>query len=63
MRQIYEVDYLSLPRTAADIHPGHATFWKYRTRFTVEHAIRQLEDIRSNMVSCKVQGKFLVEVI
>ena len=63
MREIYEVDDLSLPRTAANIHPGHAAFWKYRTRLTVEHVIRQFEDIKSNMASCKVLGKFLVEVM
>ena len=63
MREIYEVEDLSLPRTAADIHPGYAAFWKYRTRLTVEQVIRQYEDIKSNMASCKVLGKFLVEVI
>ncbi|XP_022806306.1 E3 ubiquitin-protein ligase RNF213-like [Stylophora pistillata] len=61
MREIYEVDELSPPRSAAEIHPGHATFWKYRTRLTVEHVIRQFQDIKSNMASCKVLKKFLVE--
>lgn len=62
MREIYEVDTPPLSHTAADVHPGHAAFWKYRTRVTVEHVIRQFQDVKSNMASCKVLGKFLAEV-
>lgn len=63
MREIYEVDDPTPPRSAADIHPGHPTFWKYRTRLTVEHVIRQFQDVRSNKDSCKILGKFLKEVL
>ena len=62
MREIYEVDTPPPTRTAADIHPGHAAFWKHRTRVTVEHIIRQFQDEKSNMTTCKVLGKFLAEV-
>lgn len=62
MREIYEVDTPPPTRTAADIHPGHAAFWKHRTRVTVEHIIRQFQDVKSNMATCKVLGKFLAEV-
>ena len=62
MREIYEVDMPPPARTAADIHPGHAAFWKHRTRVTVEHIIRQFQDDKSNMTTCKVLGKFLAEV-
>ncbi|XP_078382607.1 E3 ubiquitin-protein ligase rnf213-alpha-like isoform X3 [Oculina patagonica] len=61
MREIYEVDTLPPARTTADIHPGHAAFWKYRTRVTVEYVIRQFQDVKSNMAACKVLGKFLAE--
>lgn len=63
MREIYEVDDLSPPRSAAEIHPGHAAFWKYRTRLTVEHVIRQFQDIKSKMAPCTVLEKFLKEVV
>ena len=63
MREIYEVDDPTPPRLAADIHPGHPTFWKYRTRLTIEHVIRQFEDVRSNKDSCEILGKFLKEVL
>ena len=62
MKEIYEVDSLPPARTPADIHPGHAAFWKYRTRVTVELVIRQFRDVKSNMATCKVLGKFLAEV-
>ncbi|KAJ7339360.1 hypothetical protein OS493_005754 [Desmophyllum pertusum] len=58
MREIYEVD---TPPHTVDIHPGHAAFWKYRTRVTVEHVIRQFQDVKSNMTTCNVLGKFLAE--
>lgn len=63
MREIYEVDDPTPPRSAADIHPGHPAFWKYRIRLTVEHIIRQFQDVRSNKDSCKILGKFLEEVL
>ena len=63
MRQVYEVDAPPLPRTAADIHPGHAAFWRYRTRVTVEHVIRQFQDVKSDMATCKILRKFFEEVI
>lgn len=62
MREIYEVDTPPPTRTAADIHPGHAAFWKHRTRVTVDHIIRHFQDVKSNMATCKVLGKFLAEV-
>lgn len=62
MREIYEVDAPPPPRTAADIHPGHAAFWKHRTRVTVEHIIRQFQDVKSNMATCKLLGNFLAQV-
>lgn len=63
MREIYEVDDPTPPRSATDIHPGHPAFWKYRIRLTVEHIIRQFQDVRSNKDSCKILGKFLEEVL
>ena len=62
MREIYEVDAPPPTCTAADIHPGHAAFWKHRTRVTVEHIIRQFQDVKSNLATRKVLGKFLAEV-
>ena len=62
MKEIYEVDAPPPSRTAADIHPGNAIFWKYKTRVTVELVIRQFQDVKSNIATCKVLGKFLAEV-
>ncbi|XP_022797655.1 E3 ubiquitin-protein ligase rnf213-alpha-like isoform X3 [Stylophora pistillata] len=59
MREIYEVDDPTPPRFPTDIHPGNPSFWKYRTRLTVEHFIRQFQDVRSNKDPCKILGKFL----
>lgn len=63
MQQVYEVDAPPPPHTAADIHPGHAAFWRYRTRVTVEHVIRQFRDVKLEMATCKILRKFLEEVI
>ena len=63
MRAVYEVDAPSPPSTAADIHPGHAAFWKYRTRVTVDLVIRNFQDVKSNKSAYKILGKFLDEVI
>ena len=63
MREVYEVDVPPLPRTTADIHPGHAAFWKYRTRVTVDLVIRNFQDVKSNKTAYKILGKFLDEVI
>lgn len=62
MREVYEVDAPSPPRTLVDIHPGHATFWRYRTRITVELVIRNFQDVDSNKTSRKILGRFFDEV-
>ncbi|CAH3163087.1 unnamed protein product, partial [Porites evermanni] len=61
IREVYEVDEPSLPRTVADIYPGHAVFWRYRTRVTVELVIRNFQDVESNKTTHKILGRFLDE--
>ena len=63
MREVYEVDAPSPLRTAADIHPEHEAFWKYRTRVTVDLVTRNFQDVKSNKTAHKILGKFLNEVI
>ena len=57
------MDGVPSPRNAADIHPGHAAFWRYRKRVTVEHVVRQFQDVKSSKTTCKILGKFLDQVI
>ena len=62
MREVYEVDAPSPPRTVTEINPGHEAFWRYRTRVTVELVKRNFDDVESNKTIHKILGRFLNEV-
>lgn len=62
MREVYEVDAPSPPRTLTEINPGHAAFWRYRTRVTVELVKRNFDDVEANKTTHKILGRFLNEV-
>lgn len=62
MREVYEVGAPSPPRTVTEINPGHAAFWRYRTRVTVELVKRNFDDVESNKTIHKILGRFLNEV-